>query len=154
MSGLSMSFCRTSYCLVVRPRAKALGSKPGVLASAMTSPLCGSIAFARQGALRGPLHAHVDTQDQIRAGDRLAYVELGRVGPLAFDRPPRGVDQHFAVSRGSVQQVLVGAFDPQLADQGGAGIRRGIDVLEILFADRSDIAERVYGHGTEGVVPG
>ncbi len=39
ISGLSMSFCKASYCLVVRPRAKALGSKPGVLAKAITSPL-------------------------------------------------------------------------------------------------------------------
>ena len=72
----------------------------------------GRAAFARQGVLRGSLHAHVDAEDQIRTGDRLAYVEFGREGPLAFDRPAGRIDQHFAVSGGSVQQVLVSAFHP------------------------------------------
>ncbi len=72
----------------------------------------GRAAFARQSLLCGPLHAHVDAEDQIRAGDGLAYIQFGRKGPLAFDRPAGRIDQHFAVSRGSVQQALVGAFDP------------------------------------------
>jgi len=82
MRGLSISFCRASNCLVVRPRAKALGSNPGVLArgddvAGVRIDGDGRAAFARQGVLRGPLHAHVDTEDQIRAGDGLAYVQLG-----------------------------------------------------------------------------
>src|SRR5260370_21578069 len=35
----------------------------------------GGAAFARPGVLRGPLQANVDTEDQIRAGDTLAYIE-------------------------------------------------------------------------------
>ena len=62
------------------------------------------------------------------------------------------VDQHLAVPRGSVQQVLVSAFDPQFTDQRSARICRGIDVLEVLLADCRDIAQCMHRYRAERIM--
>ena len=49
--------------------------------------------------------------------------------------------------------VFVGAFDAQFADQSRAGIGCRVDVLEILFADGGDVAERMHGHVAEWIMP-
>ena len=107
----------------------------------------------RECRLGGALHAHVETQYEIRPCYRLARGEYGRVGSLALYRPAGGIHQHFTVSRSAVQFVFVGAFDAQLADQRGAGVRRRIDALEILFADGGNVTERMHRHDAEWVMP-
>src|SRR5215475_1070916 len=70
---------------------------------------------------------------------------------LALDRASLRVHQHLARAIDPVQLPLEGALDAELADERGTGIRRAIDALEILLADRAHIAERVHREIAVGV---
>src|SRR5207248_9375391 len=65
-------------------------------------------------------------------------------GALALHRAPLSVHQHLAIAVGAVELPLEGALDAELADERGAGVGGAIDVLQVLLADRADVAERVY----------
>ena len=53
-----------------------------------------------------------------------------------------------------MQHLFVGGLQADLADLRGAGIGVAIDVLEVLFTDRADVAQRVHGARAERVPAG
>ena len=83
-----------------------------------------------------------------RPGDRLDFLQVGRERALALHRAARGVHEDLARAVGAVQLVLVGRLDAELADQRGAGVLGELlfllERLDVAFADRRDVAERVH----------
>ena len=98
------------------------------------------------------LRRQVDRQHQVRTGLRRRRAQLGLIGALALHRATLGVDEDLAVAVVAVQLRLVGALDAELADQRGAGVAGAVDALEVLLADRGDVAERVHAEIAEGIV--
>jgi hypothetical protein len=95
--------------------------------------------------LGNALHLQIDGEDQVIAGGRRLGTQVrDQRAALALHRAPLRIDQHLAEAVAAVQLALEGALDAELADQRGAGIGSPVDVLEILLADCTDVAERVH----------
>src|SRR5215470_745192 len=78
-------------------------------------------------------------------------MQLRHERTLALDRAPLRVHQHLARAIDPVQLPLEAALDAELADERGTGIRRAVDALQILLADRADVAKRVHREIAVGV---
>ncbi len=90
------------------------------------------------------LQVHIQGQGQVRARLRRGHRQLA-------DHPPLGVHLHLAIARPAVQQLLVVAFDPALADMRGPGIGPPVHPAQILLVDAPDITDRVREFGTQGI---
>ena len=102
-------------------------------------------AVPGERGLGDALHLQIDGEDQVIARGRRLGAQVGdQRAALAFHRAPLRIDQHLAEAVAAVQLGLEGALDAELADQRGAGIGGPVDVLEVLLADRPDVAERVH----------
>ena len=60
-------------------------------------------------------------------------MQFGGKGAFALHRAALRIDQDFAIAVLAVQRPLVGALDPELADQRGAGVGGAVDVLQVLL---------------------
>ncbi len=117
-------------------------------------------AVIAEPVLGGLLGLQVQREHQVFAGDRRQRVQLRSVRPLALHRAALGVHQDLAKAVLAVQFAFERTLDAELADQRGAGIAAAVDVLEVLLADRADVAERVHaelrraGNGASAASPG
>ena len=71
-------------------------------------------------------------------------VEFGRKRSLTLHRPAGRIHQNLAKPWRAVQQTLISAFDAQFANQGGARVSRLVDMVKVLFADGSYVAQRMH----------
>ena len=132
------------------PRPNSVGSKPGRLTSASTSPLFGSSATT---APRCPASAASATRCTFRSIDstRSSPGVGGLVRRFGTKAPWRSTERPCAFTSTSRKPLvpcssrLVGALDAELADERGAGVGGAVDVLEVLLADGAHVAERVHG---------
>src|SRR5438034_979383 len=111
-------------------------------------------AMPGERGFRGALHLEVDRQQQILTGSRRPGAQVGDEGTLALHRASLRVDENLAKAVGAMQLTLVGTLDAELAHEGGAGVGRAVDVLQILLADGAHIAERVHRQLPVGVPAG
>ena len=93
----------------------------------------------------GGLQAGVEGEIEIAA-------RLRRLALQHPDHPSEGVHLHLLQPHLAMQHLLVGLLDPVLADVAGARIGGGVDGLQLLLVDASDIADHVGGHRPQGVV--
>src|SRR5580658_9667479 len=80
-------------------------------------------------------------------------MQFGGKGAFALYRATLSIDQDFAIAVFAVQRPLVGALYSELADQRGAGVGHAVDVLQVLYADGADVAQRMYRELPERIVP-
>ena len=106
-------------------------------------------APADESLLGDQLRGQVDAGDDVAARDRLDLLQLGRERALSLHRAAGGVHEDLARAVAAVQLLFVGGFEPELADQRGAGVLAELvvllELLDVVFADRGHVAERVHG---------
>ena len=141
-----MLFDSAAYCATVNPLTNSLGSNPGVLASAMMSPVFGSSATTDPRLPAKASSATFCTRKSIPStrsspaiGD--ARMQLRRVLAHPLHRPAGGIHENLAKSRLAVQLRLVGTLDAQLADEAGAGVLGAVDRLQVLIVDGAHVAD-------------